>query len=696
VPEDETPALPVEIGVEPEAEFAQVTQQVESDTLEALLPASEPSEPLPEVVSEAVAAEDVEEEAEEQAVEQQAEMIPSMPVLMEDDLLFWEFAPRSQADETTESVATEAEEAKLPDEVPLALTPSFSEAISFLSAPEVLASSSQVSALYMTPPLTVTFDGVAEEHAVVETEPDPEVFPEETAFSEEEETWSPPEESDEIPDAVDAEAAMGAAEALLSDTGIVETAEQTGDDEAASYPLSDTEVVDVAENAVETPLPEPEALLEETAFSEEETWSPPEESDEALDVVDAEAAMSMAEAQALLTDTEIVETAEHDDAAETPLPESEVLLEETAFSEEETWSPPEGSDEALDAVDAEAAMSMAEAQALLSDTGTVETAEHDDEAASYPLSDAEIVEVVEGAAEIPLPEPVAGFWYLVEEPEDSQEMESEASEAAVEIEEDVAEETGFSEAEPEALQEIEGKEAEEKAKEVGLTEREPTETEGEEFVMSSVAEEWADGIDDEFVEPEIFESLAEALIEAETDEHPGTDVAVIEETVSGAAPEEMVAETPVPGKTASVSAAALLSERQQQGDETKIFSPRYSAAQLLIAYQRQNPQTQNVKAVPPAHTAVSSTRALAEEHDSLLTIEAVREPVVATKQEKQVLPAKKELPELTLESLRDTWSEHSAMSASVSVNEDDYYPVLTDVVDVDEEELSEANTADLG
>jgi hypothetical protein len=639
VPEDETPALPVEIGVEPEAEFAQVTQQVESDTLEALLSAPEPSEPLPEVVSEAVAAEEVEEEAEEQAVEQRTEMIPSMPVLMEDDLLFWEFAPRSQADEIARPVATEAEEAKLPDEVPLALTPSFSDAISFLSAPEVLASPSQVSALYVMPPLTVTFDGAAAEHAVVETEPEPEVPPEETALSEEE-TWSPPEESDEIPEAVDAEAAMGAADvaetpALLSDTETVETAEtakQTGDDEAALYPLSDTEV---AEDAAEIPLLESEVLLEETAFSEEEeTWLPSEESDEIPEAIDAEAAMG--------------------------------------------------------------ASGVAEAPALLSDTETVETAGHEDEAVSYPLSDAEMAEVAEDAAEIPLLEPVAGFWYLVEESEDSQKMESEAPEAAAETKENATEETGFSEAEPEALQEIEKAEAEEKTEEkteeAGLTEPEPDldlESEDEEIVMSSVAEEWADGMDDEFVEPEISETLEEAL--AEADKRPEMDVAAIEKTVSEAAP-EMVAEIPASMKTASVSAAALLSERQPQGDETKTFSPRYSAAQLLTAYQHQNPQAQNIKAAPTAPPSSSdSTLALTEEHGSLLTIESARESV-AVKQEKQVPPVKKESLELTLEPLRrDTWSEYPARSTGASPNEDDYYPILTDVVD--EDELSKSNTA---
>jgi hypothetical protein len=703
--EEEAQALLTEIGVEPEAEIAQVTQQVESDTLEALLPASEPSEPLPEAASEAASAEDVEEETEEQAVEQRAKIALPTFSLMEDDLLLWDFAPRPQ--EITEPVTTEAEEVELPDEVPLPLTPSFSDAVSFLSAPEVLASPSQVSASYMTPPLTVTFSGVAAEHAVLETEPEPEVLTEGTVFSEEE-IWLFSEELDETPDAMDAETAMGAtgvaeALALLSDTGTVgtaETAKQTGDDEAALYPLSDTEV---AEDAAETPLLESEALLKETAFSEEENWWLSEELDEIPGAMDAEAAKSTEEALALLSDTERVEAAEHDDEAvsyplfdtemlevaeaeeskEIPLLEPEVLPEETAFSEEENWLLSEEPDEIPEAVDAEAAMGAAgaaEAPVLLSDTEKTEDAED-----------------VEDVAEIPLPEPVSGFWYLVEE--DSLEMESEAPEAAAEIEESAVEETGFSEAEPEERQKIESAEAEEKTEEAWVTEPEPAldyEPEGEEIVMSSVSEKWTEGINEKFfAKQEIFEPMAEVPVEA--DERPEMDVAAIEETVLEAAP-EMVAEIPASMKTASVSAAALLSERQPQGDETKNFFPRYSAAQLLTAYQHQNPQTQNIKAAstaPPAPAAAPSTLALAEEQDSLLPIETAREPA-DVKKEKQVPSAQRKFPELSLEPLRGTWPEYSARSADTLPNEDDYYPVLTDVVDIadiDEEELSESNTA---
>jgi len=119
----------------------------------------------------------------------------------------------------------------------------------------------------------------------------------------------------------------------------------------------------------------------------------------------------------------------------------------------------------------------------------------------------------------------------------------------------------------------------------------------------------------------------------------------------------------------------------------------------LTEFQQQKPQMQNVKAVPAAShsgkaaSLAGSPLALADEHDSLSTFnESARKP--AKKEETKEIPPPVKAPtpkgpplELTLEPLVEARPDY----AEASSPDDDYYPVLTDVVD--ESELSAPSKA---
>jgi hypothetical protein len=527
--EEETQTLSAEIEAELEAELAKELSRVESDA---------PSE-----ISEAPATERTEEEAEKQAIETPPENTQGKIVLQtEDDLLLWEFAPKSRVVEPEAGAVAEPTlagiaEAELTDKEPLSLTPSFSEAVSFLSAPEVLASPAQGSVLYMTEPPTMAFDGMA-------------------------------------------------------------AGEERQTAEIASEIL-------------------PEDSLEEKM--------PSEEAAEVSAELDVGAAINVAKALGLLVDAE-----------------------------------------------------KADARKAEAETADAEMA--DAEMVDAEMVDAETPEVTEDAAEILLPEPMEGLWYLVEpEPEpETVEVEPERAIEATEIEEEIAGDAELFEAL--LMEEL----------------REDEKAEIEAWASSAKKDKAA-----LFAEPEIHEPAAETLVET-GDTTPVTTPKASEPSLT------LRDFVPSPLKTeraSLVSAATLLSEKQQRDDETKTPSMRYSAAQLLTEYRRQNPQMQNVKAAPAAPhfaqaaPASGSALALVDEHDSLSTFNESGRNTAKTEQAKETSPpVKTPIPkgsplELALEPLSGVKPDQAATaSASTSVPlDDDGYPVLTDIVD--EKEMSASRKA---
>ncbi|MCL2309553.1 MAG: hypothetical protein FWC42_04660 [Proteobacteria bacterium] len=369
--------------------------------------------------------------------------------------------------------------------------------------------------------------------------------------------------------------------------------------------------------------------------------------------------------------------AEEKQAVAGAMPEAlqEASQEKAAFPEEADWLFAEETGEAAPALDAGAEVEVAEALGLLTDTEMPEAAES----------------VTENLTDIPLPKSAA--WRLVE------------PEAAEEIQENAVENALLS---PNLL---------------ALEPFQKSERERAEAWSGDTAERGErEGATALFVEPEILEPVAGIKAEgkiasrAESDVHfdavaaaaeekaPGMSAAVSH--VEGTSPMDtektsafaLVSKDSIPASltTESVSpasAAMLLSERRWQ--EEGANAVRYSAAQLLTEYQRRNPQAQNIKAVAatphPVRTSPLPDLALAlMENDSSFSTfgEPTREPVKqaakASPPAAAATPLERAPPNVMLASPSGAGTERP-------VGEDDYYPLLTDVVS--EEELPAAGKA---
>ncbi|MDR0770478.1 MAG: hypothetical protein LBE75_04690 [Burkholderiales bacterium] len=583
------PPLSVEIEAVPEAESVREASPIESGVPVAspLLP--EPFEPLPEAVSgEAIIGEAKEEAAEQAAGTLPEEAPESVPLPIEDDLLLWDFVPRPPvAVPETETAAVpelaELEETKSADDVPV--SPAFSEVVSFLSAPEVLASPSQGAVSYVTAPPTVTFDGVETEEAPAEAEAVLEILPEvsleEAAFSEEA-AWLPIEETDETPADLDAETVIEAMEALLSRT----------------------EAAKIAEEAKKIPQPAGMWFLVEPDASEEtEVVSEAPEETTAAEGIEK----SVAEEAALAETPRVLEASQEPESAE---------VEEAKV-------------EAVESV----GLSVGLTEPVPEETPGGEAAS--EEIVLPPMEEMDEAELDEAFfAEPEMIEPVATLI------ETAAEGHSEAG--VVAITEEVALETPAATPETGAAVSVAGAEP-----------RQPT---------------------------AVLETGSAAPAEPERAAEP-----------------LQVSASPIPAPPATEKASpasAAVSGRQEQAGEAKALSTRYSAAQLLTEFQHHHLKTQNVEATapakpsPPVLPASAVAFALTEAPDSLLSLrgEPTREPVKLAEKAPPPVAAPKGPPlELTLVPLDgDAGPLRFAAPKSATPAEDDYYPVLTDVVDEDE------------
>ncbi|MDR2711292.1 MAG: hypothetical protein LBB65_08260 [Burkholderiales bacterium] len=618
-PIDETNETPIEpvLPASPEQSLNESAEACEAESDQAELWQAQPEslETEPEIVQD-----DAAETAETQAAPETVtgavmETAPEAALeivsqQMEDDLLLWEFAPRQKTAPQTAAqtvapevkAAAEAVAEPEPAEVveamevaevseieaeavaeALVVPPSFSEAVSFLSTPEVLPPASQSSAAYTASSPKVSF-GVAakEDHAAAPaSRAVPEIFAEDAALSEEV-LWLLAEETDETPPALDSSSEMDVAEALAPLSGakvMPEAAEsETAEAEDASRVAPETEAEAEAE-------PESSGLwylVESEMFPEEET--PVSEAPETAEVEAAE-----------------VETIEAADAEETIDEETELpwFLSTLEAPEAESAAKEEAQLEALEETKPEEAEALAPTEPALAEPTLSELALNELTLAKPELEAVQSIDLSDEAALSPA-------------------FEKQTSDAGAEADADL------------------------------------------------------------FIEPQ----LSEAKVEAAAPQ----PLEILPETPPEAPPKmPLTLEEPLP-----VSAATLLSEQRRREDEAEAPSSRYSAAQLLAEYQSRRPQAQNGKAAatpPPVRV-----QPLPDEHDSLSTFnEPVRRTKDGAKDVAKAKPAARAAPpaktpppkktslELTIDALADA-VEHSAEPADLSSGEDDYYPVLTDVV----------------
>ncbi|MDR0247367.1 MAG: hypothetical protein LBI16_03090 [Burkholderiales bacterium] len=313
----------------------------------ALLQSAEVEESMPEMSEPAMIEREKKEQTEKQAVEMLPENTPeSTSPQMEDDLLLWEFAtPPHVAAPEAEAIAELVfvnEEEESPDKEPLSLIPSFSEAISFLSAPEALASPPQDSSAYTTVLPTMVFDDMEaeEEHPVAEAMPEilPEFPSEEPAFFEEMD-WLSAEEVKEVSIAFDAEAASPMEEALslLPDTEMPEETSEAGETAAENWLPEPAAglwyLVEAEEELEEEELEEDELEEEEPEEEELEEEELEEEELEEAELEEAELEEEELEEAELEEEELEEEELEEEELEEAELEEAE--LEEAELEEEE-------------------------------------------------------------------------------------------------------------------------------------------------------------------------------------------------------------------------------------------------------------------------------------------------------------------------------------------------------------------------
>ncbi len=545
-------------------------------------------------------------EAGEEAAARAGTLLEDTNARLEDDLLLWEFVPQPHAMKAAETVSgpafPETEKTKAPEEAPLALTPSFSEVVSFLSAPEVLASPSQNSVSYATPTSTVALDDFPAEEERAVTEFVPGVFPE---VSREENValagtiaWRPAEEADETPSAIDAGMAMDVTEALATLSG-TKAMNVTGEEEEAA----------AVEESGLWRLVEPETL---------QGIMP----------------ISMPELETEETEAEFVEEAAFPEAV--PASGAHQKAEETVF-----------------------AMVL---------PGSV-------------LNDADDLETGDGKMVLP---PVAEDW------QDGAGMDDDpffslATEAPVSNE-------------PEVMLEA-----------FPLPEDSIPVLPVEDIVVIAGEEETPVEAAVASGTPVYRSGVVRQGAEAPP---PVEDLAMIEDKTFVAEPVFRFESEPdevVPKKAEAFfppSTATLLSEQQRREYEAKVPSIRFSAAQLLTEYQRrQNPQTQNAKTAaassqPVRAEPLSAASLTLVTDDALPTVGEIARvpPKEAEMARAPSVPARKETAlELTLEPLsHDAWSGRPIAPAApvspepknVLLDEEGYYPVLTDIVDGDEFSVS--------